>query len=391
MTAVVPPGFMDCFSELIALPSVSSIDPRFDMGNSKLAERLGEWLESLDFTVEYRQVGRNSAKINLVACRGPGERGLVLSGHTDTVPVTESAWLQDPFRLTERDNRLYGLGAADMKCFFPLIIAAVREMDLDRLQRSLCIVATCDEESTMSGARALVDAGGVPGRFALIGEPTGLKPVHLHKGIMMETIRLLGRSGHACDPALGISALDGMRVVLNRLADWRDEIQVRWRNTAFGVPVPTLNFGCIHGGDNPNRICGECELSIDLRILPGMELEEIRAEIRRAVMQAVDGTGLTVEFHPVFAGLPAMQTDRDSKIVRLGEQLSGMESGAVDFGTEGPYFNSLGMETLILGPGDIAQAHQADEFLAMDRIRPMIEILRQMIDRICMRKATDGD
>ena len=207
----------------------------------------------------------------------------------------------------------------------------------------------------------------------------------MHKGVMMETIRLLGRSGHASDPDLGLSALDGMRLVLNRLTRWREGLKARWNDTVFHVPAPTLNFGCIHGGDNPNRICGECDLSIDLRLLPGMGLEELRAEIRRETMQAVDETGLTVEFRPVFPGLPAMHTDADSRIVTLAEELTGRGAESADFGTEAPFFKDMGMETLILGPGDIAEAHRANEFLEMDRIDPMIRILRQMIDRLCMR------
>jgi len=379
------PGFMECFRELIALPTISSVDPRLDMGNGRLVERLGEWLESLGFTVVIKPVESESGKFNLVARRGPGGQGLALTGHSDTVPVTASEWQSDPFRLTERDNRLYGLGATDMKCFFPLVIEAVRGMDLNRLQKPLCIVATCAEESTMSGARALADAGGIPARYAVIGEPTGLRPVRMHKGVMMETIRLLGRSGHASDPDLGLSALDGMRLVLNRLTRWREGLKARWNDTVFHVPAPTLNFGCIHGGDNPNRICGECDLSIDLRLLPGMGLEELRAEIRRETMQAVDETGLTVEFRPVFPGLPAMHTDADSRIVTLAEELTGRGAESADFGTEAPFFKDMGMETLILGPGDIAEAHRANEFLEMDRIDPMIRILRQMIDRLCMR------
>lgn len=379
------PTLMECFSELVALPSVSSTDARLDMSNRKVVERLGEWLASAGFVVELMAMPGQPDKLNLIACAGKGEGGLVLSGHTDTVPCNESAWQQDPFRLTEQDNRLFGLGSADMKCFFPIILEALKDLDLDKLQQSLYILATCDEESTMAGARALVEAGRSLGRYALIGEPTGLKPVNMHKGILLETVCLQGRAGHSSDPALGLSALEGMNTVINKLLDWRGQLQSRVYDAAFKVPVPTLNLGSIHGGDNPNRICAACDLSIDLRILPGMDLEEMRAELKQTVMQAIDGTGLVVEFTPVYAGLPAMYTDPGAAIVKLAERLTGEAAGAVAFGTEGPYFNGLGMETLILGPGDIEQAHQANEYLAMDRIEPMIEILKKLIINICMK------
>jgi acetylornithine deacetylase len=145
-----------------------------------------------------------------------------------------------------------------------------------------------------------------------------------------------------------------------------------------------MNFGSISGGDSPNRICGECELKIDVRFLPEMDLEELRASLRREVLQAVDGLGLVVEFDRIFPGLPGMATDPDSDIVRTAEKLAGEPAGSVAFGTEGPYLNSLGMDTVVLGPGDIDVAHQANEYLSLDRIGPMKKIIEKMIKKYCM-------
>ncbi len=148
----------------------------------------------------------------------------------------------------------------------------------------------------MSGAKALVEAHRTLGRYALIGEPTGLKPVNMHKGVLFETVKLIGQSGHASNPGFGRSALEGMNAVINSLIGWRDQLQQQQTNPAFIVPVPTLNFGSIHGGDSPNRICGQCELRIDMRFLPGMDLGELRAGIRRTVLESIDGRGLIAEF-----------------------------------------------------------------------------------------------
>ncbi|MBF8268465.1 MAG: acetylornithine deacetylase [Gammaproteobacteria bacterium] len=375
---------MDCFAALIAQPSISSFDPRLDLSNRTMVELLATWFEGLGFTVELIPVQTEPAKFNLIACAGSGPGGLVLAGHTDTVPCDVAAWRQDPFRLTERDNKLYGLGAADMKCFFPIVIDTLRDVDLTRLRQPLYMLATCDEESTMSGARALVASGRQLGRSALIGEPTGLKPVNRHKAIIMEKIRLIGRSGHASDPALGINALEGMHEVITGLQQWRTAIQAANHDPAFRVAVPTLNFGSIHGGDNPNRICGDCEMTIDLRLLPGMDLEEVRAGIRRTSMQAVDGTGLTIEFESIIPGIPALHTDSETEIVKIAERLAGEPAGAVAFGTEAPYLNAMGMNTVILGAGDIEQAHQADEYLALERIKPMQGLLGKLIKHICI-------
>lgn len=377
---------MEVFSKLIAAPSVSSIDPRFNQSNREVVEMLASWLEDLGFDCELQVVAHDPDKLNLIACKGKGEGGLVLSGHTDTVPYNESQWHQDPFKLSEIDNKLYGLGSTDMKSFFPIVMAALEKIDLGKLNHPLFILATCDEESTMAGARALVSSKRALGRHALIGEPTGLQPINMHKGIMVESIKLVGSSGHSSDPGLGVNALEGMHTVIAALMKLRDDIQAKQRNTAFKVPVPTMNFASIHGGDNPNRICGDCELKIDMRMLPGMELEDCRAAIRRTVMQSIDGRGLIVEFDDVFSGLAPMQTDSESEVVRLAEKLAGEPTGAVAFGTEGPYLNAMGMDTVILGPGDIDQAHQANEYLVMDRIKPMIGILEQMIKHFCVKQ-----
>jgi len=378
------PKFIDGFSQLIAMPSVSSIDPLLDQSNKGVVELLANWLQDLDFKVELMPVSDKPEKLNLIAYRGTGKGGLVLSGHTDTVPFNGNSWQQDPFVLTEKENKLYGLGAADMKCFFPLIIDTIQQLDVKEFKQPLIILATADEESTMAGARVLSESGKTLGRHALIGEPTGLIPIYMHKGILLEIIKLSGQAGHASDPALGNSALEGMHAVISALMEWRSELQEMHQNNEFKVPVPTLNFGSIHGGDNPNRICAECELSLDLRLLPGMDIEQVRSDLRLRANQAIAGSGLLVDFNPIFGGVPSMKTDINSDIIKLAEKLSGHSSSTVAFGTEGPYLNSMGMDTVILGPGDIDQAHQANEYIAMERFTPMLDILSQMIGHFCI-------
>jgi acetylornithine deacetylase len=222
------------------------------------------------------------------------------------------------------------------------------------------------------------------GRYAVIGEPTGLRPVRLHKGVMGEAVRLVGRSGHASDPSLGNNALDGMHAALSAILAWRDELRQSHRHPAFSVPYPTLNLGHIHGGDNPNRICGECELHLDLRVLPGLDPEVLRAELARRVAEVAEARGLAWSVEPLFASIPPVETPATSEIVRAGEALTGHAAVAVSFGTEAPFFARLGMETLVLGPGDIDQAHQPDEYLALERIPPTLELLRGLIRRFCM-------
>ncbi len=378
------PAFKEAFAALVGAPTVSSIDPAHDQSNRPVVDLLANWFADLGFSIEIAPVDDAAGKVNLVAGLETGDGGLVLSGHTDTVPFTESAWRQDPFKLTEKDGRFYGLGTSDMKCFFPIVMQALQSLDLKKIRRPIILLATCDEESTMAGAKALVDANRRLGRHALIGEPTGLKPVNMHKGVMIETIILKGQAGHASDPSLGNNAMEGMHEVMTALLGWRDRLQQTFSNDNFKVPVPTMNFGSIHGGDSPNRICAECTLKIDIRLLPRMQPHEIREELRQTITQTVAGSGLQLEFDEVFPGTLPMETDPRSEIVRMAEKLTGEPTGTVGFGTEGPYLNSLGMDTVILGPGDIDQAHQANEYIEQARIQPMQELLQKMITHFCM-------
>ncbi len=378
------PALQSMIAELIALPSVSCADARLDMSNRPVAERLAEWLALLGFRCELAPLGPPTDKCNLIATLGSGPGGLVLAGHLDTVPYDEGAWRSDPFRLSERDGRLYGLGAADMKSFLALAVEAAKEFAGRKLKAPLIILGTADEESSMAGALALTRASLPQARHALIGEPTGLKPVRAHKGIFTERIVVRGRAGHSSLPALGLNAIEGMQKVLGALGALRDELPRRARDGAYAVPHSTLNLGCIHGGDSPNRIPACCALEVDLRFVPGLELESLRAELCERARAALAGTEFTLEFEPLFAGTPPLATAADAAIVRAAEELTGHAAGVVDFATEGALLNQLGLQTVILGPGDIEHAHQPDEYLELARIPPTLNLLRGLITRFCL-------
>jgi len=386
--SILPP-FPTLLQRLVAEPSVSSVSPEWDQPNVRVIDLLETWLRELGFRTEKLAIPGRPGKFNLVATLGTGPGGLVLSGHTDTVPFDESRWHSDPFTLTERDGRLHGLGTCDMKGFFALVLEAVRELEAKRLKQPLIVLATADEESTMCGARTLLQAQRRLGRHAVIGEPTGLKPVRMHKGITMEAIRVTGRAGHSSDPSLGNNALEGMYRVLGEILAWRKELQRRHHNPLFEVAVPTLNLGHIHGGDNPNRICGQCELHIDLRPLPGMEPDALLGELEHRLRQVLADTGLELEMHALFEGIPAMETPASAAIVQAAEALTGHPAQAVAYATEGPLLNAMGMETVILGPGSIEQAHQPDEFLSLDQVEPGVRILRELIRRFCIENQHD--
>ncbi|MGH8401184.1 MAG: acetylornithine deacetylase, partial [Gammaproteobacteria bacterium] len=369
---------------IIAAPSVSSVSPEFDMSNLEAASRIAGWLESIGCAVELQEIPGYPGKFNVLGTLGSGPGGLVLAGHLDTVPFDEGRWDSDPFSLSERDGQLYGLGICDMKGFIALAIeAAARHADT-RLAQPLIILATADEESSMSGGRALVTAGQPKARYAVIGEPTNLRPVHMHKGILMEAIRVIGRAGHSSDPSLGSNALEGMHRIIGGLLDYRDELQHRHHDTHFAVPIPTLNLGHIKGGDNPNRICPDCELHIDIRTLPGMQVETVRTELQDRMRTILAGSDYALEFRSLFEGVDPLDTSADSVIVRAAERLTGHSAEAVAFATEAPFLQALGVQTVVLGPGDIRVAHQPNESLPLAKLDPTLGILDRLIDEFCV-------
>ncbi len=378
------PGLQDMLSGLIGAASVSSVSPEYDMSNRTAAERIAGWLEAAGFGVELMEIPGHPGKLNVIGTLGRGPGGLVLAGHMDTVPFDEGQWDSDPFKLTERDGKYFGLGISDMKGFIALAIEAAARYRAQDLSQPLIVLATADEESTMCGARALVAAGRPKARYAIIGEPTLLKPVHVHKGILMEAVKVVGHSGHSSDPSLGKNALEGMHRTLAALLAFRDELKQRRHDPRFKVPTATLNLGHIRGGDNPNRICADCEVHFDVRILPGMSLDDIRAEARERVNQAMQGSGFQLDFRSLFAGTESLDTPGTSELVHAAEQLTGHVSEAVAFTTEGPFLQSLGMQTVILGPGDIRVAHQPNESLPLASLTPTLELLDQFIRRFCV-------
>ncbi len=378
------PDFRTMLSELIAIPSVSSTQPALDQGNLPVVEKLAGWLSGLGFRAEILTIPGLPNKANLIATLGQGPGGLVLAGHTDTVPYDDDRWRYNPLALTEQDQRYYGLGTSDMKGFFPIAIRAATTFIDQPLKAPLIFLATADEESSMSGAEALVAMGRPLARYAVIGEPTALRPVRQHKSIMMESVKITGRAGHSSDPALGNSALEAMQAVMGRLLAYRQQLQKEHQNPGFRVHVPTLNLGCIHGGDNPNRICSHCELHFDARLLPGMSNDRVREDIRALLAEVARERSIDIELQSLIDGVAAFMEREDSALVKTAEQLTGHRAESVAFATEAPYLQQLGLETLILGPGSIDQAHQPDEYIALDTIEPCVELLQGLIKRFCL-------
>ncbi|HGJ5873523.1 MAG TPA: acetylornithine deacetylase [Arsenophonus apicola] len=378
------PTFIELYRQLIAIPSISSVDARRDQSNKALINLLAEWLTTLGGKITIQPVPETRHKFNLLATFGQGEGGLLLCGHTDTVPYDDGRWTKDPFQLTEYSNKLYGLGSADMKGFFAFIIDALRNIDIHQLQHPIYILATADEETTMAGARYFATTAEIQPELAIIGEPTSLRPIRAHKGHIANAIRIIGQSGHSSDPAQGVNAIELMHETISQLILLRNRLKTDYHHEAFVIPYPTMNFGHIHGGDAVNRICGCCELHIDIRPLPGLSLQNLD-ELLQAALKPIKHRWpdrlIIKELHPP---IPGFECPINHKMVKIIENLLNQKAQNVNYCTEAPFIQTR-CPTLILGPGSIEQAHQPDEFIEIKYIKPTIALLSQMISHFCLK------
>lgn len=376
------PPFIELYRQLIATPSISATESALDQSNEALITLLAGWFRDLGFETEVQPVPETRNKFNLLARAGNGSGGLMLAGHTDTVPFDDGRWTQDPFTLTERDNKLYGLGTADMKGFFAFILDTLRDVDVSKLQKPLYILATADEETTMAGASYFARTTHLRPDCAIIGEPTSLKPVRAHKGHLSKAIRIQGQSGHSSDPGRGVNAIELMHDAITQLSGLRNTLKERYHHDGFVIPYPTMNFGYINGGDAPNRICACCELHMDIRPLPGLALNDLHGLLMESLAPVTDrwpGRLTVSDLHPP---IPGYECPRHHALVQVIEKLLGTETEIVNYCTEAPFIQEL-CPTLVLGPGSIEQAHQPDEYLDTAFINPTRELLERVVHHFC--------
>lgn len=376
------PSFLELYRQLIATPSISATDEALDQSNQNLINLLAGWFRDLGCEVEVQPVPGTRNKFNMLAKYGTGSGGLLLAGHTDTVPFDDGRWTRDPFKLTEHDNKLFGLGTADMKGFFAFVLDTLRHFDLSQLKKPLYILATADEETTMTGARYFAESTTLRPDCAIIGEPTSLKPVRAHKGHISNAIRIQGQSGHSSDPDRGVNAIELMHDAIGHLMTLRNTLKTRYHLDDFEIPWPTMNFGHIHGGDAANRICACCELHMDIRPLPGLTLSDLNALLNDAlapVSQRWPGRLTISELHPP---IPGYQCPPDHELVKVIEKLLNTQTEVVNYCTEAPFIQTL-CPTLVLGPGSINQAHQPDEFIDTALIKPTHLLIERVIRHFC--------
>lgn len=384
---------VEALGELVAFPTVS------DRPVTAIAAWLAERAEQAGMRVERFET--SPGKCNVVASAGPiGTDGLVLSGHMDVVPVDGQDWSSDPFALTERDGRLFGRGACDMKAFLAAVTCALPSLPLERLDRELVLVWTHDEEVGCHGSRALAERLAEQGRalpsLALIGEPTDFRMCRAHPGHTTLRIRCTGRAAHSSRPELGTSAVRIAGQVLAALDRLQDRLAAEEHSVdplvldALPNPYPVLNCGHIHGGTAVNIVPDQCELLVGVRQLPGQTgaalFERVRAAVEEVDARWVpQGGRATAE---LLAEAPALLTPAGTALeALLRPHASRPEPEAAPFATDGGNLTRLGVHSIIFGPGSIDVAHRPDEYVPTAQLRACQEVVLDVVRRRCLRDA----
>ena len=374
--------------KLVSFPTVSR-DSNLD-----LADWVEEYLRNLDIE-PHRMLNEDGTKAAIFASVGPeASGGVVLSGHTDVVPVDGQDWSTNPWEVVERDGKLFGRGTCDMKGFDAIALATLAKAHVADLKRPLQIALSYDEEVGCTGAPPLIDAmqGVVPkADVAIIGEPTMMKVVTGHKGGAGFHVHMRGYEVHSSIMHTGVNAImEGAKLI-----EWANGMNDRNRATTptplaaiFEPPWTTLHVGMISGGTAHNITAKDCKFGVDFRFVPGDDPEAWNARFLeqvaniRADMQSVNpNAGIDIE---PFFGVPGLTPEDNGAAEELTRNLTGDNgTNVVSYGTEAGHFQNGGYSAVVCGPGDIAQAHQQDEFITVKQFEAGEALMDRLIDYLC--------
>jgi len=332
----------------------------------------------------------SSKKANLFATLGEGKKpGLILSGHTDVVPVQGQAWDTDPFKATIKDGLLYGRGSADMKGFIGTMLAMAPKFLATNMDAPLHFALSYDEEVGCIGVRGLIkdlqDLGLKPAG-CIVGEPTSMQPIIAHKGTNRFRCCITGREAHSSYTTHGVNAIEYAARIIVYIRQMADRFaQLETRDYGFTVPYTTMQTGLIHGGLASNIVPKECVFDFEARTMPGVDASDLFQEVQDFAkrllpeMQVVEPNAkIAFEW---LASAPGLNSNEQDAIVQLAASLSRHKpNGAVSYGTEAGLFQHAGIPTVVCGPGNIEQAHRPNEFVAMEQLAQCEAFMMRLLD-----------
>lgn len=340
------------------------------------------------------QANADGSKKLIHACIGPEvDGGVILSGHTDVVPVKGQDWLTDPFKLIERDGKWFGRGSCDMKGFLACCLASVEMFKNARLKRPVYFAFSYDEEvGCLSGyqtAQAIRDFYSEKPAIAIIGEPTMMQPVIGHKGICVIKTSVFGSAGHSSRILKEVSAVHVAAHLIVWLENKMKQLVLAGKTDSTFEPNHTsIHVGKVNGGILANVIADKCEFFWDIRVIPSDDVKEILEDyfdfcrkMETELQERFPGARIiNVEEHPP---VPSLNTQEDSEALALAQKISGnFTQSKVSYATEGGQFSQTGFDTVVCGPGDIAQAHRANEFVAIDQIEKCLTALENLAEQL---------
>lgn len=362
----------DLLARLISFNTVSR------ESNLALIEFIQSYLQGLGVSCEL-DFNAERSKANLFATIGPADRcGVVLSGHTDVVPVAGQAWTVEPFKLTEREGKLYGRGAADMKGYIASVLAAVPRFLAQPLRMPVHLAFSYDEEVGCLGVRSLLatlEQRPHKPVACIIGEPTELQPVLGHKGKLAMRCHVQGAACHSAYAPQGVNAIEYAAKLIGKLGDIGEQLaQPALHDTRFDPPYSTVQTGVIAGGRALNIVPAECQFDFEIRALPDFDAQQVvdqladYAEGQLLPTMRARHNDTSIAFEPLSA-YPGLATEPHSEVAQLLALISqSRDFGTVAFGTEGGLFNQAGIPTVVCGPGSMDQGHKPDEFITQDQL-----------------------
>jgi acetylornithine deacetylase len=380
--ATPSPEIISMIERLVAFPTVSRDS------NLGLIEWTRDYLNGMGVKsrLTYDATGK---KANLFATLGEGRKpGLILSGHTDVVPVEGQAWDSDPFKIMIRDGMMFGRGAADMKGFIGTALALVPKFLAADMDSSLHLALSYDEEVGCLGVRGLIAdlaQTGLKTAGCIVGEPTLMQPIIAHKGTHRFRCCITGREAHSSYTTQGVNSIEYAARIIVYIRQMADRLaQLETRDYAFTVPFTTLQTGTIRGGLASNIVPKDCEFQFEARTMPGVAAERLYQEIQDYAatllpeMRRVEpNAAIDFEF---LSSAPGLNMAESEAIVQLATALSrNRPNGAVSYGTEAGLFQQAGIPTVVCGPGDIEQAHRPNEFVTLAQLAQCEAFMMRLI------------
>ena len=374
------------------LADMVSFDTVSHRSNLALIEYIEKYFAELGVATE-RVYNADRDKANLFATIGPEtDGGLILSGHVDVVPVVGQAWTHDPFDLIEKDGKLFGRGSCDMKGFVAMALAAAPEFQKANLSKPVHFAISYDEEVGCLGVRGLIEelnAKTMRPAMCIVGEPTSMQPVVAHKGKWSYRAIVTGLERHSSLAPTGVNAVEYAAeaiTFLRRLG--REKIKEGARDEMFDLPHTTVHVGVVNGGSAVNIVPNQCTFDFEWRYIPADRPEDIMERFQTYIreelepeMKAIDpACGFELVERSV---IPGLDIDSDHEVVRLAKACASRnDHGKVAYGTEAGLFQGMGgIPTVVCGPGDIAQAHRPDEFIAIEQMDKAGGFFENLVER----------